>query len=159
MTSFKVLSDSEKKSLMLKLNDQFGISEIVGSFITLGNDKVRLFTGNIDSNSLEKLGSIIHIEISGLYLLTIEKDGVRLSHDAAIILKSQISKGIVEINKSQELEWLKGQDVLLTKDQEKVYSEIKGFVVLRSDNEIVGCGKLGNDGRIRNFVPKERRVK
>ncbi len=159
MTLFRVLSDKEKNDIISKLFEQFGISRIDGSFITLGNDKVRLFTGSMSGDELKILGSIVHLEISGLYLLTLEKDGIRLSHDASIILKDQISKGIVEINKVQEFQWLKGQDVLLNKDQEIVYSGIKGFVVLRCDNEFVGCGKLGLDGRIRNFVPKERRVK
>ncbi len=161
MTSFHVLSDKEKHDLLLKLHEQFGISEakINGTLLTLGHDKVRLFTGNLGADELEHLGSIIHIEISGSYLLAIEKDGIRLSHDSAIMLRGQITRSIIEITNEQELEWLKGHDVLLNKEQEESYVDSKGFVIISSNNEIVGCGKLGNDFRIRNFVPKERRLK
>jgi len=159
MSRFKILGESERKELMKKLEKQYGIKEIEGTLITLGQEKIRLFTGEISEKELEHLGSIVHVEISGLYLLSVEKDGIRLSHDAPIILRHQIHKSIIEIDKKQEIEWLKGHDVLLTKEQEELNKENNGFVVIKSEGELIGCGKLGNDGRIRNFVPKERRLK
>src|SRR3989338_2445460 len=158
-THFKILGDNDRKELLKKLNEQFGITKVNGTLLTLGQDKVRLLTADISPDNLDLLGSIVHIEISGFYLLKIEKDGIRLSHDAVNILRGQITKNIINIDPEQELEWLKGHDVLLNKEQEAGYNNIKGFIVLKSDNELIVCGKLGNDGRIRNFVPKERRLK
>ena len=159
MTRFCIIDDDKRNELLAKLKEQFGISQINGTLLTLGHDKIRLLTADISADDLDSLGSIIHIDISGLYLLTIEKDGIRLSHDAVILFRNQISKNIIDVTKEQELEWLKGHDVLLSKEQEKIYSGIKGFVVIRSNGELLGCGKLGNDGRIRNYVHKERILK
>jgi NOL1/NOP2/fmu family ribosome biogenesis protein len=156
---FTIIKGGERDKLISLMSQQFGITHIDGTLLTLGHDKVRLFTGNITPEDLENLGSTVHIEISGFYLFSIEKDGIRLSHDATGILRSQITKSIIDIDSKQELEWLRGHDVLLTKDQEKIYSGMKGFFVVRSGQEFIGCGKLGLDGRIRNFVPKERRLK
>jgi len=158
---FVVLSSLQRIELMEKLESTYGISEVSGTLLKFGEDKVRLFTGSVSVEVLESLSSSINLDILGLYLCKLEKDGVRLSHDATTLLSDQIKKNIINLNKSQVKEYLMGHDVLLTDVQIKEYDGQKGFFVLRneSDDTLMGCGKLGTDGRVRNFVPKERRLK
>ena len=74
-------------------------------------------------------------------------------------MRDQITKNFVVIDKAQEFDWLRGKDVSLTPDQVKDYELVRGFVVVKCDGEVVGCGRISQDGRLRNFVPKERRIK
>lgn len=162
MTFFKVLNNKEKQVFVDKLNEQFGISKIVGSLITFGHDKFRVFTGDITAERITTLKQFFRLEILGSYFFTAEDNGdVRLSHDASIILREQITKNFVVISKEQEVDWLRGKDVSLNEKQVIDYESIRGFVVVKSENgvDVVGCGRVGADGRLRNFVPKERRIK
>ncbi|MEK6919355.1 MAG: hypothetical protein AABW73_04960 [Nanoarchaeota archaeon] len=162
MASFNVLNNKDKQALLSRLNNQFGISKIDGSFITFGHDKFRVFTGVITADQISTLKQFFRLEILGSYFFTLEGDGdndIRLSHDAAIILRDQITKNFVVIDKAQEFDWLRGKDVSLTPDQVKDYELVRGFVVVKCDGEVVGCGRISQDGRLRNFVPKERRIK
>ena len=159
MTFFKVLNNKEKQVFVDKLHDQFGISKIGGSFITFGYDKFRVFTGDITAEQISSLKQFFRLEILGSYFFTVEKDGLRLSHDASIILRDQITKNFVSINKEQEPDWLRGRDITLSDEQRKLYEAIRDFVVVKCDNEVIGCGRISQEGIVRNFVPKERRIK
>ena len=160
MTSFTVLNNKDKKAFVDKLNEQFGISKVDGSFITFGHDKFRVFTGNITAEQISTLKQFFRLEILGSYFFTCEKNGdIRLSHDAAIIISDQITENFVVISKEQELDWLRGSDVALTDSQKSDYEDVRGFVVVKCEEEVVGCGRISSDSIIRNFVPKERRIK
>lgn len=161
MVSFKVLNNKEKKGFVDKLNEQFGITRLDGSLITFGHDKFRLFTGNISIDDISILKQFFRLELLGSYLFTLEKSGeIRLSHDACIILRNQITKNIVIINNEQVNDWFRGKDVSLNDEQRLSYSDLRGFVVVKSENgDVCGCGRISQEGIIRNFVPKERRIK
>lgn len=160
MAFFSVLNNREKQVFVDKLREQFGISKVDGSFITFGHDKFRVFTGEITAEEISTLKQFFRLEILGSYFFTVEKDGdIRLSHDASIILRDQITKNFVSINKDQEIDWLKGKDLALSDEQIKIYENIRGFVVVKCQDEVIGCGRIGQDSIVRNFVPKERRIK
>jgi NOL1/NOP2/fmu family ribosome biogenesis protein len=155
MIDFKILSDKEKNEIIKKLSDTYGLhkEDIEGKFVMIGRDKARLFTSSIGSDELESLKKILNIELIGTYLCKIEQDGIRLSHDSANLFKEKITKNILEIDDKQASAWLRGEDVLTDiKDKH-------GFFIIKNRGEIIGCGKIAYDGRIRNFVPKSRRVK
>ena len=147
MTEF--INKSEKKKILEKLEEQYGIHKLDFLLVRSGQDKVRGFTGSLSKNELAFLAREINIEIIGLYLLK-EENGLRLSFDATQIL-SGISKNIVEINEKHAEDWLKGNNIDTKENAE-------GFVIIKYKNDFLGCGKL-SQGRITNFVPKERRIK
>lgn len=147
----KFLSSSEKKKFIQQLNEQYGITNLPYLLFYTGKEKIRAYSGSLTKEEILKIGENVNIEIIGIYLATIEKDGIRLSFDTPNLLKEQINKNIVEINKKQAEEWLRGYDI-------EINEEGSRFVILKHNSDFLGCGKLSNN-RIANFVPKERRVR
>ena len=88
--------------------------------------------------------------------------GARLNLDVLHLgeLKKQIKQNIIELNKSQENDWFHGKEIELTKEQIEKYKNMKDFVILKSDSDFIGTGKIYADKTtISNFMPKERRIK
>lgn len=148
--NIKFLSSKEKKQIMEKLNENYGISNLPHLFLQIGKEKIRAFSGSLTREEISKIARYANIEIIGIYLAKIEKDGLRLSHDAVTLLADKITKNIIDINDSQAYEWLKGNDLNIKAQ--------KGYVVVRNKNLLLGCGKSTCE-KIINFVPKERRIK
>ncbi|WP_230972330.1 methyltransferase RsmF C-terminal domain-like protein [Archaeoglobus neptunius] len=88
---------------------------------------------------------------SGMYFGTLERDGLRLSLDGSFIVGSSAKKNVVELDDTSAFKWLTGRDV---------EAEVTGYCILKWKERgyILGCGK-GNGKLIRNFVPKDRRIK
>ena len=150
----KILSSSEKKNLLKQLKERFGIENLPYLLIRFGKEKIRGHSGNFSREELSLLDRELRIESAGLYLAKIQDNEIRLSLDATHILKNQINKNITTLNKKQSHEWFKGNDILLDK---KI---TPGFKVLQYKDDFIGCGKVTQDGSIiKNFMPKERRVK
>lgn len=148
--SFKFLSSSEKKEIIRRLNESFGIKELPYLLIQTGKEKIRAYSGNFSKDELIKLSIMVNVELIGLYLLKLEKSGIRLSHDAVSLLKDKIIKNIIEIDEKQAEQWVSGKDLEIKAE--------KKFVILKYKEDLIGCGKSTGE-RIINLVPKERRVK
>jgi len=145
----ELINRKEKLEIEEKLNEHFGIPKLNFLLIKSGEDRIRGFTGSLSSDEIKKIAREVNVEILGLYLMKREKDGIRLSFDAPTFLNPE--KNIAHIDDKQAAEWLKGQDITYS-------GELKGFVILKHKDDFLGCGKSSN-GRITNFVPKERRIK
>ena len=146
----KALFSPQKKKIIAQLNEQYGIKELPYLILQFGQDKLRLFSGNLSISELNILDTNLRIENAGLYFAKIENDGIRLTLDGLQILKSQITKNILELTDKQADEWMKGNDLDIKSN--------KAYKILTNDNEFLGCGK-STEERITNFVPKERRIK
>jgi len=146
----KPLPSSQKKKIIKKLNEQFGISKIPHLFLQFGKEKIRLYSGDFDKEELLELDKNIRIESIGLYFAKIQNDGIRLSLDGTILLKSQITKNILELSDKQSEEWFKGNDLDLKLD--------KNFKILKNKGDFIGTGKSTGE-KITNSMPKERRIK
>jgi len=146
-----ILSKPEKLRIINKLEEQYGISGLDFLLILSGKDKIRGYSGSLSKEEILELNESINIETIGLYLFKVHEEGIRLTIDACQILKKQIKKNIIELDKNQLEQWLKGQDL-------EIGDSGSGFRILKYENDFVGCGKLSNN-RLTNFVPKERRIK
>ncbi len=146
----KLLSKSEKNKIIERLK-RFGITDLNHLLIETGKSKIRGYTGSLSREELSLLDANINIDNIGLYLFKLSPD-IRLTIDACHMFQEQITKNIIEVTEKQKNKWLNGKN-LEVKDEEK-----RGFVILRYKDDLLGCGKLSN-GRITNFVPKERRIK
>jgi len=143
------IKSNEKREMIKKLNEQFGITELPYLLIRAGRERTRSFSGHLSKEEMIKLGSIARIELIGSYLFK-EEGLLRLSFDATIMLKEQITKNIVEINESEIKDWLRGFDINMPAPQ--------GVVVIKCGTDFVGCGK-SNGKTIYNYIPKDRRLK
>ncbi len=153
----KILSKKEKAEIENKLKEQFGISEIKGELIQRGIERIFLYTGSLSESEIKDIEFSLPIERVGVYFgKIIPANGeIRLSIEGTQILGNQIKKNIFELNESNLDSWMKGHEIPTSeKEQEK----LKGFVVMKYKGEFVGCGK-SSQGRITNFIPKNRRLK
>ncbi|MEK6914406.1 MAG: hypothetical protein AABW83_02035 [Nanoarchaeota archaeon] len=146
----KPINSSEKKRIIEKLNSQFGIENLPYLFLKFGQDKIRIYSGNLSKIELNYLEKNIRIENIGLYFAREQEDGIRLTIDGIQLIKNQIIKNILEINDNEAIEWLKGRDLEIKTD--------KSFKIIKNKNEFIGCGKSTGE-KITNFIPKERRIR
>jgi NOL1/NOP2/fmu family ribosome biogenesis protein len=93
----------------------------------------------------------VHIIHYGVYFGRFEKDGLRLSIEGSQLIGEKAKRNIVEVDHENAVKWMRGEDI-------KVETEACGYVILKWKNYYLGCGKIRN-GKIINFVPKDRRVK
>ena len=150
MIFLKFLNQNEKKELIKKLNEQFGIKEIPWPIAKWGNERIIIFSGDANEKEIEKIRELTIIEGIGLYFAK-EEYGLRLSLEATQLLKSQITKNIFELDDKQAEEWMKGHEL-------NIQTGKKGFVIMKYKDDFLGCGKA-SENKISNFVPKERRLK
>ena len=143
------IKSSKKKEILVKLEEQFGISDLPYLLIESGKEKIRGFSGHLSKEEINEISLILNIEIMGLYLLKQEQD-LRLSLDATTLLKEQITKNIIDISDAQLQEWLRGRDLDIKTP--------KGTIIIKNKDDLIGCGK-SNGEKIFNYLPKDRRLK
>jgi len=159
MQQLKFIFKKEKQEIIKKLN-YYGISEVPYLLVELGKEKIRGYSGSLSIEELNKLNKETGIEIIGLYLFHNYPSDIRISFDAVHALKPQITKNILEINDEQTKEFLEGKDIILSnQDKEKLKNETRGFKIIKYKEDIIGTGKLTQEGRIVNYMPKERRLR
>jgi NOL1/NOP2/fmu family ribosome biogenesis protein len=146
----KFIKSPEKRRIVEELNQLFGISELPYLLIESGKEKIRAFSGSLSKDEIIELGRMANIEGVGIYFMKKEDSGLRLSFEAAQLLKAQITKNILYINDNQLELWIRGHDLEL-----KV---APGTYVIAHGEDFLGCGK-SNGEKIFNYVPKERRIK
>ena len=145
------IRSSEKKRIIEQLKEQFGIEKIPYLLIRSGKEKIRAFSGHLSKEEIKTLSQITNIESIGLYLIKQEKEqDLRLSIDATNLLKSQITKNILEVNNEQLLDWIRGKDLQIITTQ--------NTKIIKHNQDFIGCGK-SNGIKIFNYIPKGRRLK
>jgi len=143
----QVMNSKEVSSILKKLKEQFDI-EFSKDYYFFKNNKNRVFiiSKKLQYFELDK----IRVNELGLYFLTIEEDGLRLSIEGSQLLRNA-KKNIISLNEKQFLDWMKGFDI-------NIDDERNGYMLVKFGTNFCGCGKLAN-GVLYNFVPKARRVK
>lgn len=146
----KILNDKEKQEIIEIIKKEYGITKIDSLLIRFGSEKIRIFSGNLNSNVLQKLDNSLRIEAIGLYAMKNLENSLRLTIDSLNLLKDQINKNIIELTNEQVNQWLKGNELYI--------EESPGLKVLKKGSDYIGCGK-STGSKITNFVPKERRIR
>jgi NOL1/NOP2/fmu family ribosome biogenesis protein len=146
----RFIKSNEKRDITQSLNEQFGLTELPFLLIESGKEKIRGFTGHMSKDEMVELSKLANIEIVGLYIIKREAD-LRLSLDATHLLSKQLTKNIIDINDEQYQQWIRGNDLA-------IQTEESGTVLIRYNNDFIGCGK-SNKEKIFNYVPKDRRLR
>jgi NOL1/NOP2/fmu family ribosome biogenesis protein len=149
----------DKKQIEKDLEKLYGIKLPRGQVLQQSKEKLRIFTGDVSEKELNFLSSIVKVEVIGLYLAFQKENEFRLSFDA-LFLGQNATKNVIELDEEQFKAWIAGIEIDLNEKQQKEKDRITNpFVLLKYQDNIVGCGKLAlADNRILNFVPKERRL-
>lgn len=147
--SVEFVKAAEKKKIIEKLNEEYGIEDIPYLLIKSGKGRYRAYSGSLGKVELVRLANDVFVETIGIYLLSEEENesAIRLGFDAPNLL--EVKKNILDISKEQADEWLLGRDI-------HVDPNLHGFFVLKFNDDFLGCGKA-SQGMIKNYVPKERR--
>jgi NOL1/NOP2/fmu family ribosome biogenesis protein len=147
----KIFTPKEKKELIARLNEQFGIKDIKGIFTMRGNERLFLFQGNITINQIREIESTIPIERVGIYFGKNINGQIRLSIEGVQLLKDQITKNIFYLNDEQMKLWVKGNELNIKTGKNE-------FVIIKYKDDFLGTGKASAE-KITNFIPKNRRLK
>ena len=142
----KLLSNKEKKLLFKQLQEQFDFSGNLDYSLFINQDK-KIFIFNKDA---EINFSKIKVNSLGLYFANVENE-IRLTIEGSQIIGPHSKKNILEINEDQLQDWIHGRDLETGK-------KLEGFVLIKNNNDFYGTGKY-KEGKILNFIPKERRLK
>ncbi len=167
MSYIDLLDKTKKKKILNLVEEEYGISELPHLFIKSGKDKIRIFSGSLSKEELNTLAKTIHVDSIGIKLLTLEKfnskESLRLSFDILNMpeISSQITKNFIEINQEQLKTWLKGDNIILTKKEIEELKELNSeFIIIKHKDDFFGIAKNQiNQGFLKNYVPKERRLR
>jgi NOL1/NOP2/fmu family ribosome biogenesis protein len=162
----QVMDRAKKKKFIAELSD-LGMKKITQTLIKVGKERIRAFSGELNTEEIYDLLRLLPVEGIGLYAAKdmINRSGVhevRLSVDGMHLWKDQLTEKVIILTESQEEEWFKGNNIDLNEEQKKNFRDIKGFVAVKSSDSLdfIGNAKIGNDGStLFGFLPKERRRK
>ena len=150
MQNLKHLGNKEKKSLFKKIEDQYGIDDLKLDYLFFKNNEGRIFIINKNFRNLSI--NDINLNSIGLYFCRLDKE-LRFSIEGSQIIGHLAKKNVIELDDNNSKSWLKGEDVEYAKEKCD-----ETFVILKNKGDYIGSGKY-KDGKILNYVPKERRKK
>lgn len=151
MQKIVFLSKKEKKEIIEKLKNQFGIENVDGEFVLSGTERIFLYQGKLTQKELDEIQKDTLVERIGIYFAKKINEDIKLSLDGVQIVRNKIKKNIFEINKKQAEDWMHGNELAIE-------TGLRGFIVLKYESDLLGCGKA-SEGKITNFVPKSRRLR
>ena len=149
--TLKILNTPEKKRIEKHLNENYGIKEIPGMIIKMGEERLFLFQGSLTEKEIKKIDSLVPIERIGTYFAKIVGSEVKLSIEGVQLLSSQITKNIFQLTEQQTEEWMLGRDLAIKTNK-------KGFIIIKNKDDFLGSGKASEE-KIGNFIPKSRRLR
>ncbi len=144
-----VLNTREVKRILNWLKEHYGIKELKIDKVFLKSTKDRIYLISKKISELETKN--LRINLIGMYFAKEEPKGIRLTIEGSQIIGPKATKNVAELNKEQIKKWIRGEDV-------DIKEELEGLVIIKYGNDFYGNG-VYKDGKILNYIPKERRIK
>ena len=120
-------------------------------FKTSNEEKIWIASRQIFQVDLSKLV----VNSIGLYLGKLKRnEKINLSTEGSQLIGKTATKNVVYLGKDSILKFLQGMNV---KPEKTLNAEPHNFVIIRTDEEILGSSLLAEEG-IRNLLPKSRRI-
>ena len=151
----------EKKAFFEKIKESYGFNDklteelINNQYFSIGKDKMRRFSGNLDLKNFIGINKQLNVQNIGIYFATTEQGFLRLSFDFLTIYGKHATKNIIVLDEEQREAWIEGYEIKLTEEQNK---KISGNCIIVQDlkGDILGSGFLKNE-MLLNYLPKEIR--
>jgi len=154
--NLKILNSRETKHILEKLSEQYGYdynrTEQEYVFLMNKDNRIYLISRRIELLPYHEL----RIDSIGMYFGELYKENLRLSIEGSQIIGPRANKNVIDIDKIQMMEWVKGSDI--------AYEDTgKDFIIVRYNypdtgkSDYLGAGKY-KDGKIMNYVSKSRRL-
>ena len=142
----EVLNRKEIKRIEEVIREQFGVDfEFKDIVLKNKEDKIFLLSNDFKNVSVEK----IRVNSLGLFFGRTQDGMIRLSIEGSQLVKGD--KNVIEIKDEDVKKWLMGEEL-------KTEQDLKGFVIIKNKEDYLGCGGV-KEGRILNYVAKDRRIK
>lgn len=135
------------KKIRQTLELQFGFTEKL-NYVFLMNNEDKIYVTNRDIADIEL--DRLRIDFLGLCFGKLANDGIRLTIEGSQIIGPLATKSIIELDGDQFEEWLKGRDI-------EIKNEGRGIMLIKHEDEFIGCGILKNE-KLLNQIPKIRRL-
>jgi len=156
--SMQVLSKKDQKPIIELMESTWGVRwESIDGFGGVANEELVMLLSQkekiyLGTRAMENLPlGEIRINTIGCYFGEYKGGDLRLSIEGAQMIGPHATKNIVEIDRPETEQWMKGEMVVKE-------TGLSGFVLIKHGKDFIGCGKITGDGRILNFVPKTRRI-
>ena len=138
----------QKKELEKQIEKTWGAQIKINEIIEGGKNKLWHVSEDVKKIRTGRL----RVETIGNYFARYDKRGeLRLSIEGSMKVGPYAKRNVVRITEKELGEWIRGMNL-----DKKV--ENKGYVILKYENNYVGCGKAYSKG-ILNHVLKNRRIK
>ena len=148
MQNLTILNTREKKNLSKLLRKQFNCN-FEFNYEVFMNTKNRIFLLNKDVAKINL--DELRVNSLGLYFGELYKNNeLRLSIEGSKIIGELAKKNVLQLDDKHAKKWMSGEDF-------EVDTDLKGFVIIKNEDDFLGCGKIV-EGKLLNYVPKERRV-
>ncbi len=148
MKKMKILNSREIRDIKKLIKKQWD-AELKLDYAFLMNDKGKIFIINKELGDIDF--SKLHINNLGLYFGEFKVSELRLSIEGSQMVGIFAKKNIVDIDDKNLEVWMKGEDIEIKTDN------VRGFVIIKNNKDFLGCGKY-KEGKVLNYVPKERRA-
>lgn len=151
----KILSSRELKLINQAFSKSWDmdirLADFGYAYLLSRKNKVYAVTKEIGQIELDEL----NIDTMGIYLFYWDKKTLRLSIEGSQIFGRFAKKNIIDLDKDQMKDWLRGLDISLCLD------DADSFHIIRYKDEYnddyLGSGKIKDDTLL-NFIPKNRRI-
>jgi len=144
------LNARERKKIYKHLSEQWGYDEKMHddyAFFMSRKKKVFLISREYLNHDLSDLT----VNVAGVYFCEIPNENeIRLSIEGSQLIGPKATKNVLEISEKERNQLLHGE--VLDKE-----TDMKGFLIIKCNDDYIGCGKCKN-GKLLNFVPKTRRI-
>lgn len=148
--SFEVLNAKTSKPILSFLEEHYGYTKKFPYALIL-TAKEKLYC--VDREVFELPVERLRVNSFGLYFGEWRKEELRFSIEGSQIVGPDCTKNIIDLDEEQVKQWMFGEDIPRVDTMKG-----EGYVLIRSGNDFLGCGRLVDD-RLMNFVPKNRRVR
>jgi NOL1/NOP2/fmu family ribosome biogenesis protein len=147
MMRLDILNRKETGRIMDALLETYGFTGQLGyAFLRKRDEKI--YAVSPDFTRIDD--RMLRMDTLGLYFATFDGKEMRLTIEGSQIIGPGATKGVIDLTEEQGRRWLLGEDV-------QVEYEGRGYVVVRSGVDYLGCGRI-RDKMLLNFIPKTRRV-
>lgn len=154
--NLKILNSRETKHILEKLSEQYGYAydRTEQEYVFLMNKDDRIY---IVSRAIELIPyPEFRIDSIGMYFGEMYKESLRLSIEGSQFIGPKSSRNIVDIDKYQMIEWIKGSDIE-HEDTGRDFVMIRYTDPENGKSDFFGAGKY-KDGKIMNYVSKSRKL-
>jgi len=153
----ELLNNAKKKRVMNLLNEQYGIEKLPYLFIESGKGKFRIYSGALSKEELNMIGKNLHVELVGARLCKVDNEKARLNFDILNLpaVKSQLKTFSTIFLPDEDVgSWMSGIDL----DYDTEHPVPFTYLVMKNEGDIFGMGQNAKTF-IKNYVPKERRIR